>query len=269
MHPLNPSIPVWVVVHGKDSSENADIMKQLARSLAAHAEAKEFQVVTIDWSEAAKDGVFIQDAPWAVGVGQWAAHQLTAAGFDPANINVAGWSHGSYVAFELGKELQRATGVTLNALVALDAARNIPLFSGYDHSPVDFAGVSHHALAIDSSIVAGANSLAATADIAFQIRTPGSINLNTLTKHKLAVTGFSAILDKDAESEGPFTDHISIMGIMQGTGRTAGYRHDAYAGAFEGVIDVGIDGVQALPQQLRYEDARGTEHVVSFRSIYG
>src|SRR3989338_900519 len=127
---LTPSLPVWVVVHGKDSSENADIMKQLARSLYAHAEAKGFQVVTIDWSEAAKDGIFIQDAPWAVGVGQWAAHQLTDAGLDPAKINIAGWSHGSYVAFEMGRELQRLTGSPLNALVALDAARNIPLLSG-------------------------------------------------------------------------------------------------------------------------------------------
>lgn len=263
---LDPSKPVWGIIHGKDSSDEADIMKQVTNSLYNLAVIKNFQVVTIDWSEAAKDGIFIQDAPWAVGGGQWLARQLIATGFKPEDIHLIGWSHGSYFSFETGKEIERMTGEKINAIVALDAANNIPLLSGYDHSPVNFANASRDSLGIDSSIVAGSDSLAGTALRAFKLLMPNSINIDTFTKHKLAVAAFAKILDKEKSSPGPFSIHFSLDSLMGKTPDSL-YAANKYDTVFEGIINVNLDGVQPLLEQLIYRDSNNIERSVSFRTI--
>jgi len=56
------------------------------------------------------------------------------------------------------------------------------------------------------------------------------------------------------------------MGNMQ---NSLAYVTDRYEKVFEGIIDVDVDGVQALPQQITYWDAStGTEKTVQFHSVY-
>lgn len=232
---LDPSKPVWIVIHGMNSSEDSPVIKDLAAAFGQHANTHDFQVVTLDWNEAAKDGVFIQDAPWTVAVGKWAAHQLQSIGFEAGQINVAGWSHGSYVAYEMGAELQRNTSSTLNTLIALDAATNIPAFSQYNHEPVDFSAISKHSLALDSSIVAGSNTLASTADVAFKIRSDHTTT--TTTRHRHAVSVLSSILNGSGAASTEFTQKLGIETLLSGSFVNE-YEKDIFGDVFEGVIDV-------------------------------
>lgn len=256
LNSLDSSKPVWVIVHGMNSSDKDSIMEELAKSLYNYSKNESIQVVTINWEEAAKWGsIPTQDAPWAVAVGQWGARQLVAAGFPAEKINLGGWSHGSYVAFEMAKEIQRMAGSQINALVALDAANNIPFISGYDHNLVNFSSVSQQALAIDSSIIAGSDTLAKTADISFSIN---SIELNPSIRHKLAVTAFTEILNHERDTSGGFSQYFSLQKLMNGV-NTDEISLDVFDGVFEGIIDVGVDEVmesdgtyyKATPNVLR------------------
>ncbi len=254
---LDPSKPVWIVIHGMDSSENDSTINELAKALYGYAATSDIQVATIDWKDAAQDGTLLtQDAPWTPAVGQWVARRLIGAGFDPSKINFAGWSHGSYAAFEAAREVERMTGSQINTLVALDAARNYPIISGYDQMPINFAAVSRNSLAFDSSIIAGDNALSSTADVSLEVR---SSSINPLVRHRLAVTAFTEILNHERQSSSNFSSYLSLQKMMGSAQDNAKqYSPNAYDGCFEGVIDVGIvevpkdDGTyyQAIPTMM-------------------
>ncbi len=236
---LDPTKPVWIVIHGMSNSENTNTISELARILSQY-EQMGIQVVTLDWNKEAADWVVpTQDVNWAPLVGQWAARQLIAAGFDPALINVAGHSHGTYVGYEMASEIMRLTnGNQMNAFVALDAAGNMPLFSGYDHTQINFASKTRSSLAFDSSFGAGSNALAATADVAMEIN---SSDINPATAHSLAVTAFTEILRRQLGSASPFSSYLSLGGIMQSSDQNRSkYSENHYDGIFEGKINVTI-----------------------------
>src|SRR3989338_6571769 len=48
---LNPSLPVWVPVHGRKASEKSNTINDLALQLSLKGQ----QVITVDWHEAARD----------------------------------------------------------------------------------------------------------------------------------------------------------------------------------------------------------------------
>ncbi|MDD5623848.1 MAG: hypothetical protein PHI23_04020, partial [Candidatus Peribacteraceae bacterium] len=274
---LDPSKPVWVVIHGMNGSERMDEINELAKALHGYVTSANIQVVTINWEEAARDGLLVtQDAPWTIAVGRWTAQQLLAAGFDPPLINSAGWSHGTYAAYEMAREIQRLRPEKqINALVALDAANNIPAISGYDHSLVDFSAVSRNSLAIDSSFIAGSDSLARTADVSFMVRNAQS--LDPKINHRLATTAFTEILNHERTHAGSFSRYFSLSGIMNpAESDISRYSCDAYEGIFEGVIDVGIlfeqktDGIypRAIPMGLRiFGPGETTEVLVPFDQL--
>jgi hypothetical protein len=268
---ISKTKPVWVVIHGMYSSDKASIMAELAQSIEQY---ENVQVITVDWEKAADPGfVPTRDAPWAVGVGQWTARQLIGAGVNPANINIAGWSHGTYVGYELAREIERITNSQINTIVALDAANNIPLISNYDHSVVNFAGPSRNALAIDSSIVAGSDTLARTADVSFQIN---SVSLSTTVRHKLAVTALTKILNNEQRGTGGFSQYFALGNLMKGID-TSNLALNKYNGAFEGIIDVSIneimmhDGLyyEAIPNTLKIKKPGSTiDDIIHFDSLY-
>lgn len=276
--PLDPTKPVWVIIHGMDSSETSSVISELARAFHGYAKASNIQIVTVDWKDAARDGlVMTQDAPWAVAVGQWVARRLINLGIPPQLINTGGWSHGSYVAFEMAREIERIKpGEQINAFVALDAANNIPWVSGYDHKPVNFAGVSRNSIAIDSSIIAGSDSLAKTADVSFSIQNSNSTN--TIMKHRMAVTVLTEILDHERKAPGHFSQFLSLERIMSSAESNQSlYNQNAFCGIFEGIIDVEIcyeeksDGTypRAIPQRLIFRKPGATidNSILSFDTL--
>ena len=89
---LDPSKPVWVVVHGREDQEDSDQISELARNLQSH----DVQVVTLDWNKAAKDNVVLvglQGTRWIEAVGTWAANQLQSLEFTTENIQIVGHSY--------------------------------------------------------------------------------------------------------------------------------------------------------------------------------
>lgn len=273
---LDPNKPVWVIAHGMNSRENSVTIKNLTKTMFDYAQQNNFQVVTVDWNEAARDPLLIgRDAPWTVAVGKWVARQLLAAGFTPSMINGEGHSHGNYCLYSMGQELIRLTnGDQMNAFVALDPAENLPAITEFDHRLINFATVSRYSIAIESSFGAGSDRLAGTADVAFHMNSPTT--LLPSTEHQLALTGFTKILEHERGAPGHFSSFFSIQQIMSSSGEDhVPYVKDQYRGVFEGIIDVGVKEeqsenetyFQAHPMNIRFIDLDGQEKTAIFDSL--
>ena len=272
--PLDPSKPVWVVVHGMNSGEGAGSLNEAAKALFAQ---EGIQIVTVDWSKAAKDitktGL---DVVWTDAVGQWAARQLVAAGFSPAQISGWAHSHGTYILHAMGKELMKLSdNAQMNVLIASDPAGNVPLWTGYDHSKINFADVSTRSIAFESSFIADSDFLAGTADIAFRIESP--FTYDPRDEHVLGLTTLTAILKHEKQSPGSFSSFFSFEEITHLTQEDFDqYSRNSYRGEFEGVIDAGAiwngEGddayLQGNPLQLRYrKPGVDTEQAVHFTTF--
>jgi hypothetical protein len=268
LNALTPKNPLWVVVHGMDSSDESDVLMEVVRTLSKH---QGMQVVTVDWEEAAQDGIITQDARWTPAVGKWVAQQLIAAGFVPSLIDITGASHGSYVAYYTAEEISTMTkGQKINALVALDPAGNWPLLSGHDHTVIDFKKYARTAIAIEGSWIAGSDALAGTADLSFHVNSLETLPIRIVTEHSLPVTAFADILEHERTCPGTYSKYLSLESIMDPTKREKGYRDNSYKGVFEFEIDVGMEwrnGAQgsypyALPEALRFRGPDGKERVI-------
>src|SRR3989338_3241464 len=128
---LNPSLPVWVPIHGWNNSERTAAMEELARSFTTMG----YQTVMIDWKEAA-DSIALGGADWTPAVGTWVANQLKAAGFKGENINLAGYSWGSYVAYFVGQSFGE-----VNSIVAMDSAADGIITKRLKSTDIDFKEV--------------------------------------------------------------------------------------------------------------------------------
>jgi hypothetical protein len=266
LHHLDPNKPIWVVVHGMDSSEKSDPIVAIAKSLQAYSE---IQVVTINWADAAKDGIITQDARWTPAVGKWIAQQLVAIGFNPSSINIGGWSHGSYVAYSIAETIYNMTNgeKQINTLVGLDPAGNWPLLSGYEHKIIDFKKFTNNSIVIEGSWMAGSNALAATADVTFQINSLNTNPVQVSTEHSLPATAFAEILEHEHSCPGAFSDYLSLENMLNPAKRRRDYQENNYKSAFEFMIDVSVGSQKgtdstypyAYPQSLRYVGSDGIE----------
>lgn len=179
-------------------------------------------------------------------VGQWAARQLIAAGFSPSFIDVAGHSHGSYVGFELATEIQRMTdGDQINAFIALDAAGNVPLWSGYDHTKINFANVSKNSLAFDGGYALSSDQVAGTADISFRIMTNSSVHIDD--QHGLSVTALANILEHEQRNPGGLSQYLSLGSIMASAeSNKQKYQPNILGDVFEGDLYVDVEDAQGI-----------------------
>ena len=281
---LDPTKPVWVVVHGMNSNENEDKIDNLAKALYGYAETEEIQLVTVNWDEAAKDIIGMgRDAPWTNAVGTWVARQLIAAGMRPSPIDGIGHSHGTYTLYALGKELLKITGEPMNTLVALDPAGNVPLISNFDHGDINFSSVAKNSIAFESSMIADSDWLASSANTAFHVESPSTV-LPT-TEHQLGLTAFTEILNHERVIGGHFSNYFSLRHIMNPPSDfTSQYVHNVYegnpdmhpGGEFEGVIEVWVSEengkqgnyFQAHPSRFRFRKP-GTEQeqIIPFDSF--
>ncbi len=174
---LDPTKPVWVVVHGRVNSEDSSQIVDLTRNLKNLG----VQVVTLDWAGGAKDNlspIGLEGQKWIEQVGTWAADQLKAAGFGGQNINVIGHSWGAYVSYEIG----RHTSGGVKALVALDPAADTVIlgggaYHGFNDPNFKFSDVAANSYAFHSSDFGNA-FLAKTAEYSFDIRAPKGYEQN-------------------------------------------------------------------------------------------
>ncbi|MEM1171335.1 MAG: hypothetical protein AAGJ08_20210 [Cyanobacteria bacterium P01_H01_bin.35] len=136
--PIKSNTPTWLVIHGNHS--NAGNMGNLAN--AVKDDASGYQVLTLDWSSAARQGSNQRESlrkatPWIESVGEEATRLLGNLGISDENINLIGHSLGSYVSWEIGGNL---TSGQVNNLIALDPATQLP--GNYETRDIDFSNVS-------------------------------------------------------------------------------------------------------------------------------
>lgn len=231
---LDPTKPVWVVVHGMNDSEKGG-MERVARELRLSS----MQVVTIDWEDAADSILFLgTDAPWTKSVGEWVAARLIGMGFDPSHINFAGHSHGTYVGYAMAnKVMELKNDATINAFVGLDPAGNVPLLSGFKVGDMDFGKVSRNATVIEGSLAAGSNSLAGTADTAFQVDSPST--LRPSTEHALPVSTFANLLAAGRNHAQQLPTSLLLSQLMTHQNQQfESLKKNQYRDVYEGIITV-------------------------------
>ncbi len=155
------NVPTWVVIHGRTDDESSDQILELASTMKKLGQ----QVITLDWSQAAKDNasaIGLEGSAWIDSVASWAVRQLKELGLSADNINLVGHSWGTYVSNSIAMKLGH-----VNTLIALDPASDSyitnTLGNEYKTETIDFARYSNHSLAMHSSEFGSAN-LARTAN---------------------------------------------------------------------------------------------------------
>jgi hypothetical protein len=232
---LDSTKPVWIVVHGRKDNEGSANIEYLARQLTQQG----YQVVTVNWEDAAKDNGLLlgalDGADWIPVIGKWVANQLKASGFTGEKIHIPGHSWGSFVAFEIGKQFkegQNGNGFGVQSIVALDSPLD-PLPNHYPSSNVFFSEVSKTSWAIKSSAF-GSESRANSASVNFDLLTPSEIlernliDLNVLSprgktaldlaeaylyEHGYAISYFANLIRGDGDSS---LDPLAIDKLMKG-----------------------------------------------------
>ena len=188
---LDPTKPVWVVIHGREDGPDSGKFAELQKALIASG----YQVVTLDWNTVSSSNM-----PPAVGmqgergiemVADWAYSALKGAGVSGSMIRIGGHSWGSFVGYEIAERFKAENGFGVDTFVAMDSAVDPTLGARYDASQVNFSAVSKTSTAFHSSHL-GSSSRAGTAKYTVEIRSPDV--LNPVEEHGLAVTAFANLL---------------------------------------------------------------------------
>ena len=193
---IDPSATTWLVVHGRNSSP-ADF-GSLARAVAAARPGD--QVLTLDWSEAARSPLLdpARGERFIVPVASWAAAALANDGFAGTRLNLVGHSWGAYVSDELAERIPFSSGPAtgVNGIVALDPAANVPIIAP-QYNPeapgqIDFAAHSQfswafHAAEATSGILLGSILTPATADESFVL---------TGVDHNTVIDAFQDLIER-------------------------------------------------------------------------
>lgn len=164
---LNPNKPIHVVIHGRTDRPDSENINGLAKSIYLMENNDNFQVITVDWRDAAKDvstimgyEVGLDDASWTPAVGKWVAQQLLNIGFKASNIFLEAHSHGSYAAFFAAQHIIESTTShdKVGGIIALDSAKN-PIFIGANikEEDIKFNDVANYSLALHSSFLGSVN----------------------------------------------------------------------------------------------------------------
>ncbi len=193
---LNPSKPVWVVIHGRGDQGDSGKMTELEKAMFESG----YQVVSIDWKDAAGSNIpesaGMQGEAWIQSVADWAFRALKSAGVQGDQVKIGGHSWGSFVGFEIAQNFKTENGFGIDTFVALDSAQDPTLSFRYDASQVDFGAVSKSSTAFWSSLW-GDQGRATTALHTVDIRSPLAslypIKNQTL-KHGLAMTTFANLI---------------------------------------------------------------------------
>jgi len=213
---LNPSLPVWVPIHGRKASEKSNTINELALQLSLKGQ----QVITVDWHEAARDNDMLigelAGASWIPSVGAWVVNQLKVAGFTGDKVIVAGPSWGSFVAYEIGsgfKEGDDGNGFGIQAIVAMDSPLDV-LPNSFQSSNVVFNDVSRVSWSIKSSIF-GSDTRSNTAHVNFEIVPPSEISEQSIfmpPMNKMLIDTVQAYFGEHGYATSYFSNLIAGMG---------------------------------------------------------
>ena len=253
---IDPTKPTWVVIHGWNGASNLGETMGLANALGLDGS----QVLTLDWHELAKDPVNVGNAAsWIQRVGTWAAKKLNDWGFTSSNINLAGHSLGSYVAYEIAKH----TPGGVNRLVALDPAQEIP--GGYITSQIKFKDNAKYSIAFYGS-AAGSDPRGVTADATFSMGFGDGINpdknhgrvtnlfanIVRLSRTDDRVRRFFGLENLNSNSYHPWVDNkFNDRGKYYGD---AVVLPDPKDYLYEGRIEARFDGGNSFLKSLKYYD---------------
>lgn len=263
-----PTKPTWIVVHGMNSTP--DSFKDLLTSLDAMADRYGYQVLVVNWEDAAKSSLGLgSDARWTSVIGQWVAQQLQILGIKAVDTFFAGHSHGTYVSHDAAKYILDTTGQKVGTIVALDPAGNSPPISGRSTLEINFRKVARRSWAIESSIIAGDNRLASTADISIHISSPLTAIYQIPTEHRLPAVAFVNLLQHEARvgmCDTEISRHFSMPKLL-GLENSIQYQRNVYKGTYEAILTVGVEKngskiPNALPLLFRYRlNDESVEHV--------
>ena len=169
LNAIDPTVPTWIYIHGREDRMDGDNMSYLANSLQGTGE----QVIALDWNESAADNDLqpLLGADWIPSVAKWAANQLKMLGFNGENIRLVGHSWGSFVSHDIARLLKNENGFGVDRLVALDSAKDSAMLNNYSASSVNFSDVSNLSLALRSSAF-GSDGRANSADYNFELISP-------------------------------------------------------------------------------------------------
>jgi Ca2+-binding RTX toxin-like protein/pimeloyl-ACP methyl ester carboxylesterase len=255
---IDPTKPTWVVIHGWNNSSNAGQTMGLANALGLDGS----QVLTLDWHELAKKDIVGDAADWIQRVAGWAAKKLSDWGFTSnSNLNIAGHSLGSYVAYEIAKNMPGS----VKTLVALDPAKE--LWGGYDTSKISFNDrrYTKYSVAFYGSF-SGSDPRAVTADATFSMgfgyndisgENHGRVtnlfaNIVRLSRTDDRVRRFFGLENLNSNSYHPWVDNkFNDRGKYYGD---AVVLPDPKDYLYEGRIEARFDGGNSFLKSLKYYD---------------
>ncbi len=266
--PLDPTKPLWVVVHGMNSREDFDTIEELTEELTLHSVTQ--QVMSVDWREAAYAPKYMPgtDAPWTPLVGEFIATQLLTLGFTPDKLHFVGHSHGTYVSYAAAHTMMtHHGGKKVNAMVALDPAGNFSPVTRFDSSHINFSAIAERSIALEGSYAAGSNVLAGTADVAFQVDSPNTDSAAFWNEHSLPISTFTNLLWNNRIAQSDVPEYLQLE-VIAGIRRPSHViKKNIYKNVYEGVITVsakektstvtGESYYDAMPNLIEYEDDAG------------
>lgn len=138
--------PTWIVIHGMNDSPNGKDSSIPGLASAIGNYQNDDQVFTLDWSSAAFSDSQLEiggrnipnpkfGASWITQVAEFVKKKVQEWGIAAWNVNVVGHSLGSFVSYEVAKQLGN-----INRLIALDPATTTN--GGYADSSVNFSKLS-------------------------------------------------------------------------------------------------------------------------------
>jgi len=190
---LDPNKPVWIVIHGRNDNDDSGKMLELEKALFKSG----YQVVSIDWREAAKSFAGVQGEAWIQAVADWSYRMLDTAKISGDNARIAAHSWGSLVGDGIAKNFKNLNGYGVDTFVALDSAIDPSLSKYYDASLIDFSKISKTSTAFWSSTW-GSEGRSHTAQHMIELRTSAAVSpliiKNQTLKHGMAVTAFANLI---------------------------------------------------------------------------
>jgi pimeloyl-ACP methyl ester carboxylesterase len=196
-----------------NNSPETDSIKALSQSIDNYK--TDDQVLVLDWNQAALSNSLLFGAPnpyfgasWIPTIADWLKKKLVDEWkISPDNINFAGHSLGSYLAWETAKDIG---GV--NNLIALDPAATTN--GGYNEGNVNFSDYSKWAWAFYGS-AAGNYDRAYTADESFKFQFPDGFGglipwKAEEEKHGAVVSAFADTIKQNKKEPGYFTSLLNL-----------------------------------------------------------
>lgn len=151
----------WVITHGKAMPTpvigGADISLKNALALSKAKAPGTMQVLTADWMECSYGQIWdLTNTRWVTNVGTAFATSLVPI-FGNKNINLLGHSWGTYVSYEMSKQIYNKTKKKVYTMYMLDPAA---MGFNYNYGAIDFRTYSTRSMAFLTSEIEGNAELA-------------------------------------------------------------------------------------------------------------